>query len=42
MGGGSASLTPFAHRTLLDALTDRLAERQGGVGLIIEPRIDEV
>ncbi len=27
MGGGSASLTPFAHRTLLDALTDRLAAR---------------
>jgi beta-glucosidase len=25
MGGGSASLTPFGHRTLLDALTDRLA-----------------
>ena len=24
MGGGSASLTPFAHRTLLDALTDRV------------------
>ena len=24
MGGGSASLTPFAHRTLLTALTDRL------------------
>lgn len=25
MGGGSASLTPFGHRTLLDALTERLA-----------------
>lgn len=24
MGGGSASLQPFGHRTLLDALTDRL------------------
>lgn len=24
MGGGSASLTPFGHRTLLDALTDRI------------------
>ena len=27
MGGGSASLTPFGHRTLLDALTERLAAR---------------
>lgn len=26
MGGGSASLTPFGHRTLLDALTARFAE----------------
>ena len=24
MGGGSASLTPFGHRTLLAALTDRI------------------
>ena len=24
MGGGSASLTPFGHRTLLDAITDRI------------------
>ncbi|MGA9277105.1 beta-glucosidase family protein [Ilumatobacter sp.] len=44
MGGGSASLTPFGHRTLLDALTDRLAERSPSttVGYDIGVRIDRL
>jgi beta-glucosidase len=29
MGGGSASLTPFGHRTLLSAITDRLGPDSG-------------
>jgi len=43
MGGGSASLTPFGHRTLLDALTDRLAD-EGGATVTYEPgvRIDRM
>lgn len=44
MGGGSASLTPFAHRTLLDALTDRLAADAPDVEVTYEPgvRIDRL
>lgn len=41
MGGGSASLTPFGHRTLLDALTDRV---DTGLSVRYEPgvRIDRL
>jgi beta-glucosidase len=44
MGGGSASLTPFGHRTLLDALTDRLAERSPTTTVSYDPgvRIDRL
>ena len=44
MGGGSASLTPFGHRTLLDALTDRLAERSPATSVTYDPgvRIDRL
>ncbi|WP_148288698.1 beta-glucosidase [Ilumatobacter nonamiensis] len=44
MGGGSASLTPFGHRTLLDALTDRLATRSPSTTVGYEPgvRIDRL
>lgn len=41
MGGGSASLTPFGHRTLLDALVDRVGD---GTTVRYEPgvRIDRL
>ncbi|MEM9042118.1 MAG: glycoside hydrolase family 3 C-terminal domain-containing protein [Actinomycetota bacterium] len=51
MGGGSASLTPLGHRTLLDALRDRLApegageggaegaDAIGGVSIVAEPGV---
>ena len=44
MGGGSASLTPFAHRTLLDALTDRLRDVAPGATVTHQPgvRIDRL
>ena len=44
MGGGSASLTRFAERTLLDALIDRLAEVQPNCTVVHEPgvRIDRL
>ncbi|MEJ7801621.1 MAG: glycoside hydrolase family 3 C-terminal domain-containing protein, partial [Ilumatobacter sp.] len=44
MGGGSASLTPFAHRTLLDALTERLATLAPAATVSYEPgvRIDRL
>jgi len=44
MGGGSASLTPFAHRTLLDAITDRLAARSPSTSVSYDPgvRIDRL
>ncbi len=44
MGGGSASLTPFGHRTLLDALTDRLATRSPSTIVTYDPgvRIDRL
>lgn len=47
MGGGSASLTPFGHRTLFEALGDRLGdldESGGGVSLAYHPgvRIDRL
>ncbi len=44
MGGGSASLTPFAHRTLLDALTDRLADVSPDTTVTYHPgvRIDRL
>jgi len=44
MGGGSASLTPFAHRTLLDAVTDRLADVSPTTTVAYEPgvRIDRL
>ena len=44
MGGGSASLTPFEHRTLLEALTDRLAEVAPGAEVTHRPgvRIDRL
>ena len=44
MGGGSASLTPFGHRTLLDALRDRI-EQSGSraeVSYDIGVRIDRL
>ncbi len=44
MGGGSASLTPFGFRTLLDALTDRLDTIAPGATVTYEPgvRIDRL
>ena len=33
MGGGSASLTPFAHRTIHDALGDRLEEQSSDIAM---------
>ncbi|MFK8024054.1 MAG: beta-glucosidase [Ilumatobacter sp.] len=44
MGGGSASLTPFGHRTLLDALTDRIAGIDDSIDISYEPgvRIDRL
>ena len=44
MGGGSASLTPFGFRTLLDALTDRLATRSPASSVTYETgvRIDRL
>lgn len=33
MGGGSASLTPFAHRTVFSALGDRLAEQSSDISI---------
>ena len=44
MGGGSASLTPFAHRTVFDALTDRLGEQSSDVTMTYQPgvRIDRL
>lgn len=45
MGGGSASLTPFGHRTLLEAITHRLGPDSGvGASVVFEPgvRIDRL
>lgn len=45
MGGGSASLTPFGHRTLLQAVTDRLGpDSAAGAEIVFEPgvRIDRL
>lgn len=44
MGGGSASLTPFGHRTLLEAVTDRLAAEAPDVAVSYHPgvRIDRL
>ena len=45
MGGGSASLTPFAHRTLLAALTERLGPGSAtDAEIVFEPgvRIDRL
>ncbi|MFK7917733.1 MAG: beta-glucosidase [Ilumatobacter sp.] len=44
MGGGSASLTPFGHRTLLDAVTDRLAEHTSDIDVTYDAgvRIDRL
>ncbi len=45
MGGGSASLTPFGHRTLLSAITDRLGPDSAiGATVTYEPgvRIDRL
>ncbi len=45
MGGGSASLTPFGHRTLLAALTDRIGPgTPTGAEIVYEPgvRIDRL
>jgi beta-glucosidase len=45
MGGGSASLVPLGHRTLLDALTDRIGpESATGAAITFEPgvRIDRL
>ncbi|MEM8745211.1 MAG: glycoside hydrolase family 3 C-terminal domain-containing protein [Actinomycetota bacterium] len=44
MGGGSASLTPLGHRTLLDALSDRLTDARSGATVVTEPgvRIDRL
>lgn len=45
MGGGSASLTPFGHRTLLDAITHRLGpDSDVGAAITYEPgvRIDRM
>lgn len=44
MGGGSASLTPFGHRTLLAAVTDRVAELNSAAEVVYEPgvRIDRM
>ena len=44
MGGGSASLTPFRRRTILDALSDRLHDVEGADTIVYEPgvRIDRL
>jgi beta-glucosidase len=44
MGGGSASLTPFGHRTLLDALRDRFASIDPSIEVSYQPgvRIDRL
>ena len=45
MGGGSASLRPFGHRTLLGAITDRLGpDSATGASIVHEPgvRIDRL
>ncbi len=44
MGGGSASLTPFAHRTMFDALSDRLGEQSSDITTTYRPgvRIDRL
>lgn len=44
MGGGSASLTPFGHRTLLDAVTERVAERSSDIAVSYDAgvRIDRL
>jgi beta-glucosidase len=45
MGGGSASLTPFGHRTLLSAITDRIGpDSEIGATVAYEPgvRIDRL
>ncbi len=45
MGGGSASLAPFAHRSFLRALTDRIGpDTEAGVEIVHEPgvRIDKL
>lgn len=45
MGGGSASLTPFGHRTLLSAITDRIGpDSEAGATVTYEPgvRIDRL
>jgi beta-glucosidase len=45
MGGGSASLTPFGHRTLLSAITDRIGpDSATGATVVYEPgvRIDRL
>ncbi len=45
MGGGSASLAPFGHRTFLDALIDRIGPgTDAGVEIVHEPgvRIDKL
>ena len=44
MGGGSASLTPFGHRTVFDALSDRLAAASPSTTITYDPgvRIDRL
>ncbi len=44
MGGGSASLTPFAHRTIFTALSDRLGEQSSDIAVShhIGVRIDRL
>ncbi|MEP1125089.1 MAG: glycoside hydrolase family 3 C-terminal domain-containing protein [Ilumatobacter sp.] len=44
MGGGSASLTPFAYRTVLAALEDRLGEQSSDITVTYQPgvRIDRL
>jgi beta-glucosidase len=44
MGGGSASLTPFNHRTVFDAFNDRLSEDSSDIALTYHPgvRIDRL
>jgi beta-glucosidase len=44
MGGGSASLTPFAHRTLFDTITNRMAARSPSTSVSYHPgvRIDRL
>ena len=44
MGGGSASLTPFAHRTLFEAIGDRVGKTSSDVAITYHPgvRIDRL